>query len=249
MQVQDVMTQYVISVEPEDTIARAIRLMLQERVSGLPVIDSAGHLVGVVTEGDFLRRAETGTQRRRPRWLEFLTGPGRMADEYVQTHSRKVGDVMTADPVTVTEDTPLAEAVALMEKHRIKRLPVLRGDKVIGIVSRANLLHALASLAGEAKPRIVGDNAIREQILAEFAKEQWAPTGLINVVVRDGVVDLWGAITDERERQALIVAAENVPGVKRVNDHLAWIEPMSGVVFEPSEESTRQDVTGTRWGS
>jgi CBS domain-containing protein len=114
MQVQDVMTQYVISVEPTDTIARAIRLMLQERISGLPVIDGAGHLVGIVTEGDFLRRVETGTQRRRPRWLEFLVGSGRMADEYVHTHGRKVSEVMSVDPTTVTEETDLADAVTLM---------------------------------------------------------------------------------------------------------------------------------------
>jgi CBS domain-containing protein len=236
MQVQDVMTKHVISVEPTDTIARAIRLMLQERISGLPVIDAAGKLVGIVTEGDFLRRAETGTQRRRPRWLEFLAGPGRMADEYVHTHARKVSEVMTVEPATVTEETALADAVALMEKRRIKRLPVVKGQKVIGIISRANLLHALASLAGDVKAGSVDDKTIRGRIHAELEKEKWAPTGMLSVVVRDGVVDIWGTITDERERQALIVAAENVPGVKRVNDHVAWIEPTSGVVFEPPGE-------------
>jgi CBS domain-containing protein len=230
------MTKHVISVEPTDTIARAIRLMLQERVSGLPVIDAAGTLVGIVTEGDFLRRAETGTQRRRPRWLEFLVGPGRMADEYVHTHARKVSEVMTVEPATVTEQTALADAVKLMEKRRIKRLPVMKGQKVIGIISRANLLHALASLAGEAKADSTDDKTIRDRILAELENEKWAPTGMLSVVVRDGVVDIWGTITDERERQALIVAAENVPGVKRVNDHVAWIEPTSGVVFEPPGE-------------
>jgi CBS domain-containing protein len=237
MQVQDVMTQYVISVEPTDTIARAIRLMLQERISGLPVIDGAGHLVGIVTEGDFLRRVETGTQRRRPRWLEFLVGSGRMADEYVHTHGRKVSEVMSVDPTTVTEETDLADAVTLMEKRRIKRLPVMRGQKVVGIVSRANLLHALASLASEAKPGWADDKSIRDRILAEFAKEKWAPTGMLNVVVRDGVADIWGTITDERERQALIVAAENVPGVKRVNDHVAWIEPTTGTIFGAAGEN------------
>jgi len=236
MQVQDVMTKHVISVEPTDTIARAIRLMLQERVSGLPVIDAAGTLVGIVTEGDFLRRAETGTQRRRPRWLEFLVGPGRMADEYVHTHARKVSEVMTVEPATVTEQTALADVVKLMEKRRIKRLPVMKGQKVIGIISRANLLHALASLAGEAKADSTDDKTIRDRILAELENEKWAPTGMLSVVVRDGVVDIWGTITDERERQALIVAAENVPGVKRVNDHVAWIEPTSGVVFGPPGE-------------
>ena len=237
MEVQDVMTQHVISVEPNDTVARAIRLMLQERVSGLPVINAGGRLVGIVTEGDFLRRAETGTQRKRPRWLEFLVGPGRMADEYVHTHGRKVSEVMTAEPTAVTEETALTDAVALMQKHRIKRLPVMRGEKVVGIISRANLLHALASLATDAKPSKPDDKTIRKLILAELEKEKWAPTGLLNVTVKDGVVDIWGTITDERERQALIVAAENISGVKRVNDHLAWIEPNTGVVFGPPGES------------
>jgi predicted transcriptional regulator len=121
----------------------------------------------------------------------------------------------------------------LMEKRRVKRLPVIRGDKVVGIVSRANLLHALASLSSEARPASLDDKTIRERILAELDKEKWAPVRMINVVVRNGVVDIWGTITDERKRQALIVAAENVPGVKRVNDHVAWIEPMSGLVYEP----------------
>jgi osmotically-inducible protein OsmY len=127
--------------------------------------------------------------------------------------------------------------VTLMEKRRIKRLPVMRGQKVVGIVSRANLLHALASLASEAKPGWADDKSIRDRILAEFAKEKWAPTGMLNVVVRDGVADIWGTITDERERQALIVAAENVPGVKRVNDHVAWIEPTTGTIFGAAGEN------------
>jgi len=238
MKVRDVMTHKVVSVEPGDTVTRAIRLMLQNHVSGLPVINSAGRLVGMVTEGDFLHRAETGTRKRRPRWLELLTGPGPMADEYVRSHGRKISEVMTGDPVTVTEETSLDDTVSMMEKHRIKRLPVVRGDKVVGIVSRANLLHALAIVGSEIKPVSADDKMIRERILAEFNKEKWAPTALLNVVVRNGVVDIWGTITDERERQALIVAAENVPGVKRVNDHVAWIEPMSGMVLEPPGETT-----------
>ena len=129
MQVQDVMTQYVISVSPDDTIAHAVRLMLQEHISGLPVIDADGRLVGVVTEGDFLRRAETGTQRKRPRWLAFLTSPGRMAEEYVHAHSRKVGDVMTDEPLTVTEETPLTDAVAEINRYRSGRV-ILMNDEL-----------------------------------------------------------------------------------------------------------------------
>ena len=147
MKVRDIMTSPVVSIEPESAVLEAVRIMLQRHISGLPVIDKEGRLVGIVTEGDFLRRAETGTQRRRPRWLEYLVGPGRLADEYTRTHGRKVHEIMTAGALTVTEDTPLDEVVRLMEKRRIKRLPVMRGNAVVGIVSRANLVHALAGLA------------------------------------------------------------------------------------------------------
>jgi CBS-domain-containing membrane protein len=193
-----------------------------------------------LTEGDFLRRAETGTQRRRPRWLEYLVGPGRLADEYTRTHGRKVEDMMTGEPFTVAEDTPLDEVVNLMEKRRIKRIPVLRGSEVVGIVSRANLLHALAGVAREVKSTAADDQAIRDRLLAELAGQPWAPVSLVNVIVRDGVVELWGTITDERERQAMIVAAENVPGVKGVKDHLAWVDALSGMVLYQSDEAPVQ---------
>lgn len=238
MQARDIMTRRVIVVESDATVMRAARLMLQNRISGLPVIDPAGSLIGIVTEGDFLRRAELGTQRRRSRWLGFLVGPGQMAAEYVSACGRKVHEVMTADPYTITEDTPLEDIVKLMERHGIKRLPVMRDRELVGIVSRANLLHALASLAREVQPATGDDATIRERISSELSKQPWAPLGLISVVVRNGIVELWGAITDERERQALIVAAENVPGVKGVRDHLMWIDPMSGtVVLGPEQEA------------
>ena len=216
---------------------QAIQIMLDRHISGLPVVDKDAHLVGIVTEGDFLRRAETGTQRRRPRWLEFLAGPGRLAQDYARSHARKVGEVMTPDPITVDEDAALDDIVRLMEKRQIKRLPVVRGNNVVGIVSRANLLHALASVAREAKPAAQSDEAIRALLLAELAKQPWAPVALINPVVRDGVVELWGTITDERERPALMIAAENVPGVKAVHDRLAWVDATTGMVFGPAEEA------------
>ena len=244
MNAKDIMTPRVISVGPDDTISRAIHLMLQNRISGLPVIDTRGRLVGMVTEGDFLRRAETTTQHKRPRWLELLVGPGRLANEYVHTHGRKIAEIMSSEPVTVSEQASLDEVVALMEKRRIKRVPVVRGENVVGMISRANLLHALARVVGEVAPTTSDDKSIRERILAELGKEKWAPAGMINVVVRDGVVDLWGTIMDERERQALIVAAENVSGVKKVNDHVAWIEPMSGMFFGPAGEVQEMSRAG-----
>src|SRR5262249_33664565 len=215
MKASDVMTREVVSVRPDSSILEAVRLMLQRRISGLPVTDDGGRLVGIVTEGDFLRRVETGTERKRARWIEFLMGPGKLATEYVHTSGRKVQDVMTPDVRTVGEDAPLEKIVHLMERHHVKRLPVVSGGRVVGIVTRANLVRALAGLALEARPAEAGDAAIRERLLAELEKHRWAPLGLIDVAVKDGVVALIGGLTDERQRLALRVAAENVPGVKK----------------------------------
>lgn len=232
MNVRDVMTPHVLSVRAEESVFVAARLMLQNRISGLPVVDDRGNLVGMVTEGDFLRRVETGTSRRRPRWLEFIVGPGRLADEYVQFSGGKVGDVMTTDVKTVTPDASLEEVVRLMERHHIKRVPVMENRKVVGIVTRANLLLAMASFAREVAPSSTEDTLIRERLLAELKAQPWTPTGTIDVAVRNGVVQLSGMITDERQRQALRVAAENVPGVKKVEDYIVWVEPVSGFYAE-----------------
>lgn len=237
MNAGDIMTPKVVSVMPDASILEAMRSMLANRISGLPVVSENGKLVGIVTEGDFLRRAETGTQQRRSRWLELFTSPGKLAQEYVHTHGRKVSDVMTPDPLTITEDTPLDVVVRLLEERRIKRLPVVRSGVVVGIVSRANLLHALASLAREQPNEGQTDAAIRAQIYAELNRQRWIPKDFINIVVRDGAVEVWGAILDERERQAVRVAVENVPGVKHISDHLVWVEPMSGMAFGPVDET------------
>lgn len=236
MNAGDVMTQSTLTVDPDASIVHAIQLMLKRRISGLPVVDNTGALVGIVTEGDLLRRAELGTQKRRPRWIEFLIGPGRLADEYVNASGRKVQDVMTTQVHTVSEDTPLTEVVKIMESKQVKRLPVLREGRVVGILSRANLLRALVSVARDAKPANVEDASIRQHLLAELAKQSWAPVALIDVIVKDGVVHLWGTLTEERQRHGIRVMAENVPGVKRVEDHLVWIEPMSGVVVPSTED-------------
>jgi CBS domain-containing protein len=237
MRAVDVMTVDPVSISPDESIVEAIRLMLQRKFSGLPVVDSAGALVGIVTEGDLLRRAETGTQRKRPRWIEFLIGSGRLANEYVHASGRKVHDVMTYDVQTVTEDTPLDEIVQQMERHQIKRLPVVRDGKLVGIVTRANLLRALASVVGETKPVAAGDDAsIRARIYAELQKQPWAPVNMLDIVVHDGVAHFWGVLLDERQREAIHVVAENTAGVKGIEDHLVWVEPMSGMAISAPDE-------------
>jgi CBS domain-containing protein len=232
MKASAVMTRNIVSVQPDATVLQAARLMLQHHISGLPVVDAGGKLVGILSEGDFLRRRETATERRRSRWLEFLMGPGKLASEYTRSHGSKVSDVMTEDVATVDEDANLEAIVELMEKRRIKRVPVVKNGKLTGIVTRSNLLHAMVSIARVAPPAPQSDERILEQLLAELKKREWVP--MTNVVVRDGVVELWGAILDERQREAMKVAAENIPGVKAVKDHLVWIEPTSGMIIEPS---------------
>lgn len=233
MNASNVMSRNVISIDPDSTVLQAARLMLQHRISGLPVIDNKGNLVGVLSEGDFLRRRETKTERRHSRWLEFLMGPGRIAAEYTHSHGNKVSEVMTTDVQTVDENASLEDVVELMEHHRIKRVPVMCGGEVVGIITRSNLMRAMVSVARAAPNADKDDTAIREQLLAEIKKEQWAPASMIDVVVRDGVVEFWGALLDDRQRDALKVAAENIPGVKAVKDHMVWVEPTTGMTIEP----------------
>jgi CBS-domain-containing membrane protein len=234
MKVSEIMTRRVVTATADDTIEEIARLMLRHRVSGLPVIGDGGAVIGMVSEGDLLRRAEIGTERRRPRWLEFIVGPGRLAEEYVHSHARRVGDIMTAKVVSIAPETPLEDAVALMERHRIKRLPVVKDRQIVGIVSRADLLRAVANLLGRPARRRISDAQIRKGILAEIDKQPWAPRASLNVAVKHGVVELHGAIADERERQALRVIVENFPGVTGVRDHLVWVEPVSGMVLDTS---------------
>jgi CBS domain-containing protein len=239
MKAKDVMTEHVITVAPDASIIEALQAMLQNRISGLPVVDKGGNLVGIVTGGDFLRRSETGTERRRPRWVEFILGPGTIARDYVHSHARRIDEVMTTEVETVGEDTGLEDVVALMEKRRVKRVPVMHGAQLVGIVSRANLLHALATLSREVKPGEKGDETIRAAVLAEFDRQSWAPRHMIDVVVRNGVVELWGTVIDPDQRDAARVAAETAPGVRAVKCHIVWVEPMSGMAFsDPSDEAS-----------
>jgi len=235
MRAHQIMTRSVISVKPDTTIVDAANIMLQRHVSGLPVVDDNDKLVGVVSEGDFIRRSEIGTQRKRGRWLRFILGPGKSASDFVQEHGRRVSEVMTTSPITITEDTALAEIVDLMERNNVKRLPVVRGDKVVGIVSRANLLQAVSGLAKQVPDPTSDDDHIRDNIIKALEKTDWCPFGL-NVIVRDGIVHLSGVITEERVRQAAIVATENVDGVKKVHDHLCWVDTMTGVYLNSPED-------------
>jgi CBS domain-containing protein len=226
MYAKDVMTTEVITVTPETTVQELARILSEKTISGAPVVDAGGNIVGVVTEGDLVRRAETGTERRAKRrrswWLDSLAADEEAAREYVKAHGRTVNDIMSRRVFSVGEDTDLAEIADMLMTHRIKRVPVVRDGKVVGIVSRANLVRALATTS--AAPVIVADGddrTIREKLLAELGRQQWADIWPEDIMVRDKVVHIW--VSDDQpqaERQALRVAAENIPGVQRVEEHV-----------------------------
>ena len=238
MQARDIMTAPVISVGPGATIADAIALMLKHHISGLPVVDADRRLVGMLSEGDLLRRAELGTERRRPRWIEAFLMPGRSAEDYVQAHGRQVEDVMTRDAIAAEAGTPLEDIVSLMERNRIKRVPVLANGALIGMVTRADLLRALAARSIAQEPASGDDKRIRETIEAEMKSQAWAPGTSVRIEVKDGVVTLEGVILEDRLRDAIRVSAENAPGVKAVHDRLVYVEPFTGTYVDPREEKT-----------
>ena len=233
MKVRDVMTYGVISVSEGASIAEAIETMLRSRVSALVVFDADHALSGILSEGDLLRRSELGTEPKRPYWLEFLIGSGRLADAYAHEHGRKAGEVMTRDVQTIGEDSELSEAVDRMIRHHIRRLPVLRGDTLVGIVSRSDVLKGLLPPTPSTNAPH-SDAEIKAAILADLNTLDWAPRASVGVEVQNGIVTFTGSIIDERLRGALKVIAENTPGCVAVHDHMAWIEPNSGVVI-PSE--------------
>ena len=218
MRAQDVMTTRVITVTPETTVLDAAKLFVENRISGAPVVSADGSVVGVLSEGDLLRRVEIGTDgAHRTSWLDFFTDSD--AQAYVKSHAVRVADVMTADVIAVDGDTPLAEIAALLESHGIKRVPVLRERKLEGIVSRANLLQAFASSSAAGTPQVsASDREIRDRLMKELEGRPWAFAGR-NVVVSDGVVHLWGVFRSFEAVQAVRVAAERIPGVKGVQDH------------------------------
>jgi CBS domain-containing protein len=237
MIVADVMSRNCITIAPDATVEEAVKLMLSRRISGLFVVDKAGELVGVLTEGDLLRRDELGTQRDRPWWLRLLVSPARQAADFAHANGRHVRDVMTEDVLSIGQNSPLEEVVVTMEKHRIKRLPVTADRKVVGVVSRADLLRALVSRVKTAEPLATDDRTIRTAIMETLESQSWAPMTTLNVTVSGAVVDIWGTITNEEERHAIRVVAENTQGVKTVHDHLVYIEPYTGTVIEAPEEA------------
>ena len=221
MRAMDIMTGDVITVRENASVTEVAKLLAKRGISAVPVVDNDNRVIGMVSEGDLLHRAETGTERRRPWWLEMIASTNTLAADYIKSHSGSVRDVMTRDVISVTETTPVADIAVLLETQRIKRVPVLRDGKLVGIVSRANLVQALAMTISEASSDAEADDrAIRNKLLGELKAQKWAEVAPANVTVKDGVVHLWSSYYSDEEKRALIVAAENIPGVGRVEDHM-----------------------------
>jgi CBS domain-containing protein len=220
MRAIDVMTSEVISVDENASVAALAKLLAGRGISGVPVVDSANRVIGIVSEGDLLHRAEVGTERRRSWWLEMIASTDELADEYVKAHGRTVKDVMTRVVISVAEATPIADIALLLETKGIKRVPVVRDGKLVGIVSRANLVQALAMAIDEPTSSDDDDHTIRDKLLAELKAQRWTKVSPANIIVKDRVVHLWSSYISEQEKRAVGVAAENIPGVRRVEDHM-----------------------------
>jgi CBS domain-containing protein len=219
MKARDVMVTPVITVKPSSSVQEVAKIFLERRISAVPVADDQGGLVGIISEGDLLHRAEAGTERRRSWWLSALAGDETLANEFVKAHARSVADLMTRGVISASPDTPLHEIAALLERNGIKRVPIVANGQLVGIVTRANLVQAVAS-ARKLLDVPDSDATIRQKLLAQLQQEPWAHTALLNVTVTDGVVNLWGFVASEAERKAMRVAAESLPGVRAVNDNL-----------------------------
>ncbi len=220
MEARDVMTAQVHTVEPDCSVETIARTLLDKQVSALPVVDRDGRVLGIVSEGDLFRRADTGTERHRPWWLLQFFDQEHVAADFAKARGRVARDVMTTKLVTVGEDTPITEIAELLETHQIKRVPVLRDGRLVGIVSRANLLRALAARPPEAMRIAVSDREIRNRLLATLREQPWYSKSRIDVLVDHGTVQLWGIAMSKAEHEALVAAARNQSGVTGVVDRV-----------------------------
>jgi CBS-domain-containing membrane protein len=220
MNASDVLVRDVVTVGPDDDVSKAVRLLVDHDISALPVIDSERRVIGVLSEADLIHREKIGTAKRRTWWLEAITPASVLALDYAKSHGRKVSELMSENVISADENTSLSDLANILEKHGIKRVPILKDGKLIGIVSRANLIQALASAPPKDESNQLADRGIREAILERLAEQSWTDFGERNVVVTNGVVHLWGLVSSPEERKALLALAESVPGVREVSDEM-----------------------------
>ncbi len=220
MKAHEIMTAPAITTGPHTPLVEIVDLMLHNRISAVPIVDGAGNLIGIVSEGDLMRCKDLGSLSGKSWWLRVLGGKVMLAEDFVKAHATKAGELMTPEVIAIGEDTLLPEIARLLENHRIKRVPVVTDGKVVGIVSRANLLQALSLGHAESSPAPSGtDRQLRDRVMETLAHEKWADVSHLNLVVRDGTVFLWGEVSSPAQRKALVIAAGEVPGVKDVVDN------------------------------
>ncbi len=224
MNAADIMVKDVVTVGPDAPVMDIAALMLERHISGLPVVDGDGRVLGIVSEGDLIRRPEIETDRVKLGWLRLLVSDEARARDFVKHHGRTAREVMTQPALSVAVDTPLAEVVRLMERHRVKRLPVVERGKLAGLVTRTDLLRALVSRKSPPAAELK-DEELRARIDAMLRREDWASSAMVHVRVENGVAQLWGTVESKEQREALLVAVRGVPGVKDVQPHLGRALP------------------------
>ena len=220
MRAMDVMVRDVVTASPDEDVDQVVELLAKHDASTLPVVDDEGHVVGMIGDLDLMRRPEIGTEKHHPWWMEAMTPASKLAGKFAKSHGRRVSEVMSTQVISASEDTPLGDIANLLEKHRIKRVPILRDGKLVGMVSRSNLIQALASSHGGPHDAAESDRDIRSILLTQLGEQDWTDFGSRNVIVTDGVVHLWGLVGSEEQRKALTALAEGVPGVVGVSDEM-----------------------------
>lgn len=226
MRASDIMTTSVVSVGPDTEVKEIAGLLLKHRISAVPVVNKNDQVIGLVSEGDLMRRAENDTEDRHAWWLAELVSTRNKPADYIKSHGRRASDVMTRAVISVEDDAPLNEIASLLERHHIKRVPVIREDRLVGIVSRANLLHGLAAQRSDAGGDVAPDDKeLRERIMKEVSQAAGVDAPLITATVNDGTVQLWGSVDHATKKQAALVAAESIEGVKSVQNNIALIPP------------------------
>jgi CBS domain-containing protein len=225
MKAIDIMTHDVITVSPETSVYEAAELLITRRISALPVLNADGRLAGIISESDLARRAELRSEKRSSWWRALFKSDLRQASAFLRSHGRQVSDVMSKNVITASARTSMRELADLMERHAIKRLPVMEGHRLVGIVSRRDMLRAL--LAIDPSEQLIGDaddKEIRERLLAEFKARHWAGSIVSNVIVDTGVVHLWGEAGTSREIDACRALAETIGGVRKVSSHMVVVK-------------------------
>lgn len=221
MLARDIMTTNVLTFRADTPVADIAASLAAWRVSGAPVVDADNHVVGMISEGDLLRRTELGTEKQRSSWLTFFTDDTTLAKEFEKAHGRHAANIMSRPAFSVTEEATLDQIADLLEKRRIKRLPVVRDGKLVGIITRGDIVRIMArARAGEGEPPHRSDADLHADIDDRLRAQRWLPAALINVTVHDGHVEIWGRLGTEDQRRALTVLIEEIAGVRGVSNHV-----------------------------